>query len=269
MPVMIIKSDIKGNVYKGISFKKILSPQWCLIKQGKRGMYLDKYGRDMHDRLIWQQKLNASISGCVNMPAITDCFVEKGDMFLIMQFIEGETLNECIDRIFRYGNKISIQEQQILVSYLIDIAENLAQLHESGHVHRDLNPANFLINKDNKISFIDMELAYSVVENKPDPPFVWGTPGFMSPAQLAEMIPCFQDDIYGLGALILCTITGTKPEECGLPDLTMVKNKLLMSSYSEFLIEVVVAALDPIPAQRPVISTILYELQSYNESLNR
>jgi serine/threonine protein kinase len=268
LPVMILKSDIKGDVYKGISFKKILSPQWCLIKQGKRKANLDEYGRDMHDRLNWQQKLNASMSGFINMPAITDCFVEKEDMFLITDFIEGETLNECVDRIFLRSEHINIQDQQILAGYLIDISENLAQLHAAGFVHRDLSPANFLINKGKKISFIDMELAYSIVDNEPNPPFVWGTPGFMTPSQLANERPCFQDDIYGLGSLMLFTITGTKPDECGLPDLTKVKNLLLRYSSSGFLIELILAALDPDPGRRPGIANILYDLQSYYETLN-
>jgi serine/threonine protein kinase len=55
-------------------------------------------------------------------------------------------------------------------------------------LHRDLNPENLLIYKSGRIFFIDLELAYSIKTSEPNPPFVWGTPGFMSAEQLANEI---------------------------------------------------------------------------------
>jgi class III lanthionine synthetase len=63
LPVMIMKSDVKGKVFKCISFKKIFSPNWSLVKQGKSNMCSDDFDRDIQDRLKWQERINKELAG--------------------------------------------------------------------------------------------------------------------------------------------------------------------------------------------------------------
>jgi serine/threonine protein kinase len=262
LPVMIIRSADKGIVYKGINFKKIFNPEWCLIKQGRKNSCADASGRDIHDRFLWQQSLNKSLGDVIPMPTVTDCFIENEEMFLVMQFIEGRSLNELIECVFLNNKNISVPDQDLLLKHLLTISKNLARLHSCGYVHRDLSPENFIISKKNELLFIDLELAYCISKNEPDPPFVWGTAGFMSPAQLNCAPPTFPDDIYGLGALLAYTLTGIAPADLGLPELNHPEDILIRFMGSKSLTRIILACLDPNPHLRPDLDLIIRELRS-------
>lgn len=268
LPTQLIKRDEKGNVYKGIYFPKMLRPEWCLIKQGRKNRCADDYGRDMHDRLLWQQKLNAELASAVNMPALLDCFIEKGDMFLVMEFIEGPSFHEKIESIYPNKGTISIRNQDLLISILMKISVNLARMLGAGYVHRDLSPANFIIDKKNEIYFIDLEMSYCLFSEESNPPYVWGTPGFMSPEQVSNLKPTWQQDIYGMGALIIYALTGISPVELGIPDLSQSEKILSASIKDESLLSMIFSCLDPDPDKRPTLLKVVHELDRYQSALN-
>ncbi len=121
-----------------------------------------------------------------------------------MQYITGTSLyNKLkeINSISKSWHDLTISESVQLLTYLIQIVIAISNLHKKGYVHRDIVPVNFLIDKSEKLFLIDLELTYSLRENKPSPPFTLGTPGFASPEQQAISRPTTKEDIYGLGAL--------------------------------------------------------------------
>ncbi len=269
LPTQLIKRDEKGNVYKGIYFRKMLRPEWCLIKQGRKSKCSDDHGRDIHDRLLWQQKINTELASKVNMPVILDCFIEKGDMFLVMEFIEGPSFHEKIESIHEHKKTVSLRNQYLLVSLLISISESLARMHEAGFVHRDLSPANFLLDKKNEIYFIDLELSYCLSSEEPNPPYVWGTAGFMSPEQLSNDKPSRQQDIYGLGALIMYALTGIDPNDLGIPDLNEAEKILSVTIRNESFLSLIFSCLDLDPEKRPTLTAVIRELDRWLSVLKK
>jgi len=269
-PVSVLKLDVRGNVYKGLYLKSLFKIKNCVIKQGNKHMSSEETGRDMYDRLFWQYQLYQELATEVPMPEIYDLFQEDGDTFLVMEYIEGRSLfdrtKELNDRSMGW-RELPSSNAVLLLDYLIKIASLIARLHKRGYVHRDVVPGNFLVDKNDKILLIDMELAYSLGGNTPTPPFKLGTPGFMSPEQLAVSTPTVKEDIYGLGATILEVLVGITPIRFDIN-----KSDTLYDSMSFFLgdptmAELITRCLNLSPEERPDIDSITNILVDYRHRL--
>jgi serine/threonine protein kinase len=259
LPVQVLKTDEKGKVFKGVYFKRIMNAHWCLIKQGVAGSCTDDQGRDMTNRILWQKYLCEELAPLIPVPRLIDCFYQNGDQYLVTEFIDGKSLHEWMES----DNKT--QEQ--LIRYLLDLAKSLSELHALGYVHRDLNPANFLVNEKDRVFLIDLEMCYSISGREPNPPFVWGTAGFMSPEQIANEEPSVEQDIFGLGVLMIYTMTGVGPQEAGLLN-EPITDLLKRCTGSERFTDLLISCLDFDPGKRPKLAAIIQELKSYSSFLS-
>src|SRR5206468_6641453 len=89
-----------------------------------------------------------------NIAAIYDLSETQGSRFLVLEFVEGETLAERIGR-----GAIPIAEA---LSIAKSICEALEVAHEKGITHRDLKPANIKITPDGKVKVLDFGLAKAI-----------------------------------------------------------------------------------------------------------
>src|SRR6185503_20413343 len=81
----------------------------------------------------------------------------NGTHFIAMEFIDGQTLRDCIH--------VERAELPKLLRYLQHVAEALAKAHAAGIVHRDLKPENIMINRDGFAKLLDFGLAK--IDKKP------------------------------------------------------------------------------------------------------
>ena len=215
LPVLIVKSDCKGCVYKAVNFKKVFRPEWCLIKEGRRNMCSDDQDRDIGDRLEWQWFLHNELTHYVSIPKPIEIFEYRGNSFLVMEFIEGVCLNNWLGELYQdfYWDDLTRIQHILIIDLSLAILDIVERLHSRGFVHRDLSPENFIIDKNGRLVLIDLELTYSTQMRRPSPPFKWGTPGFMSPEQMKADVPTVAEDIFGVGALIFTMFTGISPEK--------------------------------------------------------
>ena len=254
----LISSKCKGNVVKGINIKPFWRMNWCLIKQGKRAMLSDDLGFDMKDRLKWQKEIHQALKGIIPIPAIIDLFEEGGDQFLVMEFIEGQTLDMVIPLLFnnknwdQIENKIRIQ----ILDYLLQVIHLIGRLHQKGLIHRDITPANFMLDKKNNLFLIDMELAYSMKNKFPSIPFELGTYGYMSPEQVAHETPTEKEDIYALGAFMVALLTCQNPINLDFSKLDKLRQQLLDSIKDHHIAECIVKCSSRDPCRRPTIEEI-------------
>ena len=89
-------------------------------------------------------KLN-SVNGIVH---IFDSFIENATAYIIMEFLDGETLKDLAKR-----EKTIPYEQA--VGYLIPVLRELEKVHAEGIIHRDIAPDNIFLTKDGKVKLID------------------------------------------------------------------------------------------------------------------
>jgi len=140
------------------------------------------------------------------LPRYVEHFEEKGELFLVTEKIEGESLLAMQKR----GATLSPSD---IVRFLRETSEILDYLHGRSPpvVHRDIKPSNVLRRPDGSFALID----FGAVRDKMKPEggsTVVGTFGFMAPEQFQGRAMA-ASDVYALGATALTMLTGIQPED--------------------------------------------------------
>lgn len=269
-PISIIKSDLRGNVYKALYFSKLWNVRACIIKQGRKNMASDEYGRDIGDRLKWQHHLYKELADHVPLPEVFDYFIEKEDIFLAIEFIKGRSVAKWLDSTYKgraWFDLPRIIQQQVFEN-LILVIEIIQRLHERGFVHRDITPNNFIINRQKRIVPIDLELTWSLHLGIPSPPFQLGTPGYTSPEQSRTEIPTIKEDIYALGAFLMESCTNLNPMRLPHRSTEALKASLTFFIRNNRISNLIWDCLEEDPSKRPDLSALKLALISCREQLN-
>ena len=150
-----------------------------------------------------------------NVVAIYAIDVWDGQYYLVMELLTGGSIAELAERMVR----VPYRDAAML---LAQAARGLAAAHEAGMVHRDVKPANLMLNRDGVVKVVDFGLSriLDAMTTAADAPTrmgqVVGTPHFMSPEQFEGGSVDARTDIYSLGATFFRLITGEFPfQRCG------------------------------------------------------
>ena len=128
---------------------------------------------------------------------------DVGPDYLVMEFLEGETLAQRLKR-----GKLSTEET---LRFGEQIAGALAAAHGKGIIHRDLKPANIMLVKSG-VKVLDFGLAKGEQDETLTAPLaVMGTPGYMAPEQREGKPVDARTDIYSLGCVLYEISTGARP----------------------------------------------------------
>lgn len=165
------------------------------------------------DQTVESFKREASILTTLRhsaLPRVTDFFSdEEGERwYLVMDFIEGETLQSVIER----RGKITEAE---VINWAYQIMVALDYLHhlDKPIIIRDLKPANIMLTATNEIKLIDFGIArHFKGQNSPDSTFLgYGSQGFSPPEQYGEGKTDVRSDLYSLGATLHYLLSGIDP----------------------------------------------------------
>lgn len=141
-------------------------------------------------------------------PRITQVYdvgSENNLHFIVMQFIDGETVEDLLARSKRIA---PLRCLQIIKASL----EGLHEAHRHGIVHRDIKPSNILLGKDGSIRLADFGLALKAdASGKAQGSEIIGTPLYMSPEQIWGLPVDGRCDIYSMGATYYHMISGAPP----------------------------------------------------------
>ena len=141
---------------------------------------------------------------------VTDLIDEGDTVAFVMEYIEGETLKEYLDR----KGKLNSEEISGLLEQMLSALE---YAHEQGLVHRDIKPSNFMFSPQGKLKLLDFGIAkqtntasaeYTITGTNQR----MGTAMYMSPEQIHEtrsVTP--RSDIYSLGVVLWQMVSGQKP----------------------------------------------------------
>jgi len=207
-PFLVLRALVqrgKGGVYQAIDAQST-PPRLCLLKEGRKHGEVNWDRRDGAWRLRHEQRVLSRLSRAgIVVPQIYSRTEISGNVYLKMEYVDGESLHR---RLLRQSRRFS---QRTVVSFGIQIATLLAQMHQAGWAWRDCKPNNLIVNSQGKLVPIDFEGAERI--NRPDPA-LWGTPGFV-PRAVRENAPPpgFTDDLFSLGAILFLLITGRMFDE--------------------------------------------------------
>lgn len=135
-------------------------------------------------------------------------FTKEGEIFIVMELIEGMGLNFLIET-------KSKQLESNRTNYLAQAAEGLAYIHEQGYYHRDICPRNMLIDSEGVVKLIDFGLT---IPNTPDfrkPGNRTGSANYMAPELVRRTFTDHRVDLFALGVTAYETFTGAQPWEVG------------------------------------------------------
>jgi hypothetical protein len=175
--------------------------------------------------------------------------------FLVMEFVQGESLGQKLER----DGKMSEQEAIRIISL---VAEGLQRAHSQGLIHRDVKPDNILLTPDGQVKLTDLGLVKEVEDdlNLTRTGRGLGTPHFMSPEQFRNAKKAdARCDIYSLGATLYMMVTGELPFKSNGPlDAWMKKvnndiepPRILVPALSERIDWAIRRAIDREPTFRP------------------
>jgi eukaryotic-like serine/threonine-protein kinase len=151
-----------------------------------------------------------------NIVTIHDLVSDGGEQFLVMEYVEGRTLEQMI-----HGRGIPLGESLRIAT---QIADALSAAHGAGIVHRDLKPGNVMVTPSGAVKLLDFGLAKlqereSVADDatrtnaQTEEGAIVGTASYMAPEQAAGRPVDARTDIFSFGALLYEMITGRRAFE--------------------------------------------------------
>ncbi|RYD50717.1 MAG: serine/threonine protein kinase [Sphingobacteriales bacterium] len=144
-----------------------------------------------------------------NIGRVYDYAEDQGNLYLIMEYLEGPTLDELI----RLQTGPIIEKRAIQI--FSKILDGVGYAHRKGIIHRDLKPANIIITADDEPKIIDFGIVKMIqAEAHPGSTRTGqriGTPMFMSPEQIIGRGVDHRSDIYALGVTLFQMMTGQLP----------------------------------------------------------
>jgi serine/threonine protein kinase len=142
-----------------------------------------------------------------NLPSIYDYFSENGNWYLVMSFIEGETLDSYMQK--RAPN-LSVEK---VLPIAIQLATVLSFLHTRKPmiIFRDLKPTNVMRTPEGQLYLIDFGIARHFKWGQTKDTLILGSPGYAAPEQYGRAQTTPQTDVYSLGVLLHQLLTGLDP----------------------------------------------------------
>src|SRR5262245_40947773 len=137
-----------------------------------------------------------------NIVVLYDVGEEDGQIFLAMQYVEGQTLRERLSRgAMPVADALGVARS---------VADALAQAHSRGVVHRDIKPENVLMAADGRVKVADFGIATRASETALTMTGAMvGTPAYLAPEILRGESASAASDIYALGGVLHELLSGT------------------------------------------------------------
>jgi len=174
---------------------------------------------------------------------------EDGSVFLVMELLEGETLDA---RWERSGHRLNTREVARILYKLLDV---LAAAHANGIVHRDIKPDNLFLTREGAVKVLDFGVARLVEApvTSTRPGGIVGTPAFMAPEQVLGKTVDAQSDLWSAGATAFTLLA-----RCFVHEATTAQEMMVMVGSRAARSLEVVAPDVPTPLARVVDQALMF-----------
>lgn len=147
---------------------------------------------------------------------------ESESYYMVMELVEGPTLKGQLFRLSEQGELMPLNEALRIIR---EAAGALAYAHSQGMIHRDVKPANLMLDRDNRVVLADFGIAKIVtgVQFTASGGMV-GTPAYMAPEQGLGEAGDERSDLYSLGVILFQLLTGKLPYDAETPLAVILKH---------------------------------------------
>ncbi len=172
----------------------------------------DEFAQDEEFRRRFKNESRAiAMFSHPNIVSIYDVGSGEGPQYIVMEYINGITLQQYIDakKVLPLHDAIAIMEQTL---------KGIQHAHERGVVHRDLKPQNIMLLEDGTVKVTDFGIArMASVDTKTMSEMALGSVHYISPEQASGEETDFKADIYSLGVILYVLTTGKFPFDGDTP----------------------------------------------------
>nr|MBP7694140.1 serine/threonine protein kinase [Anaerolineales bacterium] len=156
-----------------------------------------------------------------NIVQVFDYDVEDGLPYMVMEYIEGDSLKMLLDKLGRRGQTLPLPQA---VRVAREIAQALGYAHKQGVIHRDVKPGNVMLDKTGRVILMDFGVSKIVgVQTQTASGAATGTPAYMAPEQALGHAVDQRADLYALGVILYQLVTGHLPFEADSALTVMLK----------------------------------------------
>jgi len=149
----------------------------------------------------------AQSTGSLQHPNIVTVFElgdHAGNPYLVMEFLEGESL----DAIISSRRELSILEK---IQAIIGVCHGLSHAHHRGIVHRDIKPANIMVTKEGTVKIVDFGIAHIGAAKETRTGQIMGSVSYMAPEQVNGSPVDARTDIFSTGVVLYELFTYNHP----------------------------------------------------------
>ena len=194
-----------------------------------------------------------------NLPSIVDVIDTDDSFIIIMDYIQGNSLNKALD-------EFGAQPQDHVIAWAKQLCDVLGYLHSRtpAIIYRDMKPANVMLKPDGNVTLIDFGTAREFKEKNLADTTCLGTVGYAAPEQFGGMGQTdARTDIYCLGATLYHLVTGMNPCE---PPYEIKPIREINPSLSSGLERIILKCTQRDPNDRyQSAAELMYALEHYEE----
>lgn len=169
-------------------------------------MLMDQYMEieEVKERFLREARSAASLNH-PNIVTIYDMGVDRGRLFISMEYVDGPTFFRILDREGQLSREATLH-------FMVGVLRALAHAHARGVVHRDIKPGNVMLDRDRVVKITDFGLARVIKRGLNEgSQKASGTPLYMSPEQILGKPFDFRTDLYAFGGTVFHLLAGEPP----------------------------------------------------------
>lgn len=207
--------------------------------------------RDLVDRFRAEAGILASLHH-KNLVQVYALGEHQGDVYFVMELVEGQPLSEVLRATLERREWFPTEA---ITQIALEIGDALDAMHALGLIHRDVKPANILLDRErDRAVLVDVGVAVKGGDQRD----AAGTPGFAAPESFLEQEATATTDVYGLAATMYCALTGRPPFGSGRAPQVLQRQmndplpppSTLRPGISQAVDAVLAKALSPHPKKR-------------------
>ena len=265
----VMKGSVTGSlggmtVNIPVVLKEFFMDSVCLRVDGTRVSVPSTGSKEQTDR--YRQKFikeanNIASLSHPNIVQVMDVFEENGTVYYVMEYLEGGSLRQMMD-------KGALPEVQAL-EYVRQIGSALQYMHEEKHLcHLDVKPGNIMLTADGQAKLIDFGISkgYDKYGNETSSTPVGLSPGYAPLEQYQNALQDFSPvtDVYSLGATLLALLTGETPPEAAVVNEDGLGDR--PSRISSHIWQAIESAMHPKRKDRPQYMKAFLEMLEEKET---